>query len=153
MRPAAGGGFFVEATGFEEAGAFFSNLQHELKQGMRGRLREAGQLVKSAAQEETHSARVRSGMTVSVNVASLMEFSARIGPSRRRAWFAHFLEFGTRPHMEQRGPGSGKQGPPGPPFSHPGSRAFPFLAPALARTADEVTEIVGFPPMLQHGGK
>ena len=31
--------------------------------------------------------------------------------------------------------------------------AFPFLAPALARTADEVTEIVGFPPMLQHGGK
>jgi HK97 gp10 family phage protein len=152
MRPAAGGGFFVEAAGFEEAGAFFSKLQHELKQGMRGRLREAAEVVKGAAQEETHSARVRSGMTISVNVKSLTEFSARIGPSRRRAWFAHFLEFGTGPHMQQKAVREGFVGPAAP-FSHPGSRAFPFLAPALARTADEVTEIVGFPPILQHGGK
>jgi len=130
MRLAAAGGFFVEAAGFEEAAGFFSELQHEFKQGLRERLKQAATLVTETAREETHSARVRAAMGFNVEVNSLVDFSARIGPSRRRAWFAHFLEFGT---------------------VH--SRAFPFLAPALAATEDQVVEIVGIPPVLQHGGK
>lgn len=35
--------------------------------------------------------------------------------AKRRAWYARFIEFGTKPHMKS---------------NHPGTRAQPFIAPA-----------------------
>jgi HK97 gp10 family phage protein len=129
VSPGAGDGFFLEATGIEELQSFFGELQHELKDGLRTRLKEAAGLVAEEAKRQTHSKRVRAAMSTTVEVRGLTDFEARIGPTRRRAFFAHFLEFGT---------------------VH--SRAFPFLAPALAATEEQVVELVGFPPLLRHGG-
>ena len=126
MSPGAGAGFFLEATGITELQDFLGDMQHELNQGLRERLKEAAGLISEEAKRQTHSARVRSAMSTTVTVRSQIDFEARIGPSRRRAWFAHFLEFGT---------------------IH--SRDFPFLAPALAITEDQVVELVGFPPVLE----
>jgi HK97 gp10 family phage protein len=124
------GGFFLQMAGVDEAQGFVSQLDHELKDGLRGRLKQGAKLVEEAAASRTHSRRVRAAMSSNVEVRSLSDFEARIGPTRRRAWFAHFLEFGT---------------------SH--SRDFPFLVPALAATEDQVVELVGFPPSLMSGNR
>jgi len=139
--------FFVEVLGLDELQGTVSQLEHDLKHGLRTRLKEAAGLVAEAARQETHSRRVRRAMGSNVTVKSSTEFVAHIGPSKRHAWFAHFLEFGTEPHEETR---FGRRfiGPQQP-FSHPGSRAFPFLRPALVFTEDEIVELVGVPPVLR----
>jgi len=146
-RPGAQAGFFLETTGLNELHSFLGELDHEMKQGLRVRLKEAAGIVAEEAKRQTHSARVRSAMSTTVTVRSLVDYEARIGPNRRRAWFAHFLEFGVRPHVMKN-----FFGRKGVAVQHPGARAFPFLAPALAITEDQVVEIVGFPPILQKGG-
>jgi HK97 gp10 family phage protein len=125
-----GGGFFLalRAVGAREAAASVSRVDLELKQGLRGRLKEAAQLVAGEARQRTHSRRVRGAITYDVEVRSLSEYRALIGPLRKKAFFAHFLEFGTE---------------------H--SREFPFLAPALGATEDKVIDLVGIPPSLGGG--
>ena len=121
-------GFFLQSrvAGLAEAQGFVSQIDHELKQGLRGRLKEGIGLVAEEMRARTHSKRVAAAISTDVEVVSLMEFRAAAGPTRRRAWFAHFLEFGT---------------------IH--SREFPFAGPALEATEDRVVELVGIPPSLQ----
>lgn len=54
-----------------------------------------------------------------------VEFGFRTKQMRTRGWFAHFLEFGTKPHSLARGKkDSGAAG------WHPGMAAQPFMQPA-----------------------
>jgi len=128
--------FFLSAKllGIPEVTGLISQVGHELKQGLRDRLKQAAKLVSDEAASRTHSRRVRAAMGFAVEVQSLTEFRAVIGPLQRRAFFAHFLEFGTK-----ASPG------------HAATRAFPFLVPALAATEDQVVELVGVPPSLGGG--
>lgn len=116
----------TKLSGMAEVKGLVGQIEHELKQGLRGRLKQAAGLVEEEMRRETHSKRVAAAVSSDVQVVSLTEYRASIGPTRRRAWFAHFLEFGT---------------------VH--SRAFPFAGPALAATEDQVVEIVGIPPSLR----
>jgi len=118
--------FEVTTTGFGEIKGLVSQIQQELKQGTRDRLRQAASLVAEEMRRDTHSKRVAAAIGFDVEVDSVFEFRASIGPTRKRAFFAHFLEFGTK---------------------H--SRAFPFAAPALETTEEEVVELVGIPPTLR----
>lgn len=118
--------FFLQETGLKEASGFLTQIGRELKEETRGRVRQAAGLVAEEMRAQTHSRRVRAAIGFDVQVLSPFDFRASIGPSRRRAFFAHFLEFGT---------------------VH--SRAFPFAAPALERTEERVVDLVGIPPSLQ----
>lgn len=120
--------FFLQTRleGMAEVRGLVSQIDHELKQGLRGRLKEAVGLVAEEMRALTHSKRVRAAISTDVEVLSLFDFRAAAGPTRRRAFFAHFLEFGT---------------------VH--SRAFPFAGPALEATEDRIVELVGIPPSLR----
>lgn len=65
--------------------------------------------------------------------------------AKHDGWYAHLIEFGTRPHNVAKGGGTklgqwaGEQGGGIP---HPGSPAQPFLRPALDSKADEAIQIV-----------
>ena len=122
------GSFFLDARleGLPEIRGLVSSIDHELKQDLRGRLKQAAGLVADEMRRQSHSKRVAAAITTDVEVVSLIDYRARIGPLRRRAFFAHFLEFGT---------------------VH--SRAFPFAAPALEATEDQVVDLVGIPPILR----
>jgi HK97 gp10 family phage protein len=123
-------GFFLDLSvvGIQQVNGLVSRVQHDLKQGLRDRLKEAAKLVATEAKARTHSRRVRSAITYEVNVKSLSDYEARIGPLRRKAFFAHFLEFGT---------------------TH--SRAFPFLVPSIEATEERVLDLVGTLPSLGGG--
>lgn len=114
--------FFLtaQALGLKEVTGIFSAAEAEAKQSIRGKLKEAAKLVADEAKSQTHSRRVRSAITWDVEVRSAADYIARVGPTAKKAFFAHFLEFGT---------------------AH--SRAFPFLAPAREAKEDEVVNLVG----------
>lgn len=118
----------LSAIGIKSSTSFFRALADDHKQHRRGRLKQAAKMVADVAKRKAKSRRVRAAMSFDVRVDSPSEFSADVGPSRRRAFFAHFLEFGTE---------------------H--SRAFPFLIPAKEETEDRVVELVGVPFLLQRG--
>jgi HK97 gp10 family phage protein len=122
--------FFLGARvlGIKEVNGLISEIDHDLKQGLRGRLKQAAKLVSDTAKGLTHSRRVRSAITYDVEVKSLVDYRASIGPLRRKAFFAHFLEFGT---------------------VH--SRAFPFMEPAAESTEEQVFDLVGHIPALAGG--
>ena len=122
----AGTFFALEALGVGDARSFFKDLSADIKGGMRDRLKKAAKLVSDTAKRKTHSRRVKAAISFDVRADSLAQFSAVVGPLRRKAFFAHFLEFGT---------------------VH--SRARPFLIPAKKETEDDVVEIVGVPFLLQ----
>jgi len=94
--------------------------------GFRSRLKDAAKLILRDAKKRTHSSRVKKAITSEVNVTSSKEFEARIGTERKKAFFAHFLEFGT---------------------SH--SRKFPFMLPALLANKERVVSLVGKLPSLK----
>ena len=116
----------LQAIGIKPAVNLFTQAERELKQGTRDRLKQAAVLIHGIAKKRTHSARVQKAMSYDVEVKSSSEWRARIGPSRKKAFFAHFLEFGTK---------------------H--SRAFPFLLPTKRQVADRVVQLVGVPPSLK----
>lgn len=122
------GSFFVNVAekGTREASILMRNIERDITKGMRTRLVQAAKVVIKAARAKTHSKRVAAAMSYDVDVRSKTDFQVRVGPSQKKAFFAHFLEFGT---------------------SH--SRAFPFLAPAKEQTEDEVVELVGIPFVLR----
>jgi HK97 gp10 family phage protein len=123
-------GFFLETKtlGIPEVSALIREIDHDLKHDMRSRLKQGASLVADEAKERTTSRRVRSAISFQVQVNSLIDYRAVVGPERRKAFFAHFLEFGT---------------------SH--SRAFPFLLPAAATTEEQVVSLVGVPFVLREG--
>jgi len=120
----------AQALGVQQVNSLISTIDHELKQGLRERLKEASQLIAERMKAETHSRQVKSAITYEVQVNSLTDFVARIGPLRKKAWFAHFLEFGT---------------------VH--SRAFPFALPTIDALEERIVELVGIPPILSIGKK
>lgn len=143
----------IDVKGLPEALTFIDEFS---RIDLRDRLREASVLVRDVAKGMTHSRRVRAAMGFSVSVKGLNQYQAEVGPSRKTAWFAHFLEFGTRPHQIARGARA--------PQSvvtksgrirrrrghviagsriHPGARARPFLLPAAEATEDQIVDIVG----------
>jgi len=112
----------LRMLGIREATGVLTAAERDATQGQRERLKRAASLVADEAKSRTHSRRVRNAIGFDVEVRSPTEYSARVGPERRRAFFAHFLEFGTK---------------------H--SRAFPFLLSAAEAKADQVVDIIGEP--------
>ena len=114
--------FFIDVgiQGVTDLDKFLRQEERDRAHRLRDRLKDATALVKESAKRYTQSRRVRAAMGSRVDVKSETEFFAAVGPTRKGAFFAHFLELGTE---------------------H--SRAFPFLAPAKAETEDKVLELVG----------
>lgn len=81
--------------------------------------------------------------TIRVNPAALQAY-ALIGPVRKHAHIAQFVEFGTRPHII-RAP-RGKKLYLGGRFvrsvRHPGARAKPFLHPAFKASRDRAVAAI-----------
>jgi HK97 gp10 family phage protein len=134
----------LEAIGIREVSGFFQELGHDLKDGLRDRLRQAAAIVRDEARAEAPSRRVRSAMTFSVEVDSITDYLARIYPRGKWAFLARFLEHGTKPH-----PIANFHGHEGEVWLHPGSRPQPFLQPTTEATEDRVVELVGIPPVLR----
>jgi HK97 gp10 family phage protein len=122
--------FYLRSDGITNVQGWVSEMQRGIVQGLRDRLKQAAQLVVVEARARTHSRRVAAAMSYDVEVRSPSDYRAVVGPIRRRAFFAHFLEFGT---------------------SH--SREFPFLDPAAEAKAEEVISLVGEPFLLAAGGQ
>ena len=120
--------FFLEARtlGIPEVTSLISELDRDLKQDLRGRLKRGAAIVTEEAKSRTTSRRVRRALSYDVQVNSLIDYRAVVGPTRKGAFFAHFLEFGT---------------------TH--SRAYPFLMPAAEATEDQVVDLVGLPFVLR----
>jgi len=118
--------FGLDLEGFDDTSGFMSQIAHEMKVGTRDRLKQAAGLVAEAMRADSHSRRVRAAITFDVDVDSPTEWQATIGPLRRRAFFAKFLEFGTRY-----------------------ARPFPFAEPALQQTEERVVDLVGVVPSLR----
>lgn len=61
------------------------------------------------------------------------EVSASVKAGSRVAWYANLVEFGTRPHVIKAKPRSALDvaGTPRKEVNHPGSRAKPFMRPAV----------------------
>lgn len=125
------GDFYIDAklVGLEEVRDFLNDLA---KADLRDRLREAAKLVSDTAKDLTHSRRVRAAMSYDVRVKSANEWRAVVGPLAKKAFFAHFLEFGTKASRR-----------------HHATRAFPFLMPAEEQTEERVVDIVGQPFLLR----
>lgn len=68
--------------------------------------------------------------------------SAKVG--NRVAWYAHLVEFGTRPHVIKAPPGKGLNvaGQPRKEVNHPGIVGKPFIRPALDTKFPEVVRAV-----------
>ena len=120
--------FLLDAklVGIKKVENLIEGTGKDIKQGLPKRLKTAAGIVATAAKSRAKSRRVRSAISFDVEVKSATEFEARIGPTRRKAFFAHFLEFGT---------------------VH--SRAQPFLAPALKATQSQVLDLVGRLPSIR----
>ena len=127
-------GFFfdLKALGIPEAESLIRDIGNDMRHGLLGRLKQAAKLVSDDAKARTTSRRVRAAITYEAAAQSPFDFRAVVGPVRKKAFFAHFLEFGTK--------GSPK---------HRATRAFPFLIPAGEAKEDEVVELVGAPFLLR----
>jgi hypothetical protein len=134
----------LEVLGVREVTDLFAEVNHELKDGLKDRLRQATKLVRTAAADETDSRRMKSALTIKVVVDSLIEFLGVIFPRGKWAFIGRFLEGGTKPHIIDN-----FHGREGVAWPHPGSRPHPFLRPALEKTTDQVVELVGIPPVLR----
>jgi len=133
-----------EALGIGEAQDLLGEVNHELKDGLKDRLKEAGGIVRDVERGQVKSGRIKSALTVAVSVRSLAEFEARIFPRGKWAYIARFIEGGTKPH-----PIPNFRGREGVVFDHPGARAYPFVEPTLQQTEDRIVELVGIPPVLK----
>lgn len=113
--------------GLKELERAMAEAGRRIRADLRARLKEAGRIVQADAKGRATSKRVRRALTLTVRVPTPADFEAEVGTLRRRAFFAHFLERGT------------KAGP-----AHPfTTRAFPFLAPAVEATEERVFRILG----------
>lgn len=81
--------------------------------------------------------------TIRVNMGALQAY-ALIGPVRKHAHIARFLEFGTRPHIIRARPGKMLHfgGRTVKSVSHPGARAKPFLRPAVNASRDRAVAAI-----------
>lgn len=89
--------------------------------------------------------RFRTQITRSIRVnMSRMEAYALIGPTKRHAHVAGFLEFGTRPHVirASRGKMLYFGGRYVKSVRHPGARAKPFLRPAFGASRDRAVAAI-----------
>jgi HK97 gp10 family phage protein len=134
----------LEVLGVPEVTGLLSQVDRELKQGLRERLKEAARLVRDTARANTDSRRVKSALTFTVTVKSLFDYEARVFPRGKWGFIARFLEGGTKPHLIQN-----FHGREGVVFQHPGMRPHPFLEPARVATEEQVVELVGIPPVLR----
>lgn len=134
----------LEILGVNEVQDLLGEVNHELKDGLKDRLKEAAALVRDEARSFSDSRRIRSALTFTVFVSSLVEFGARIFPRGKWAFVARFLEGGTKPHAIPN-----FHGREGVTWMHPGARPHPFLEPARVATEDRVVDLVGIPPVLR----
>lgn len=116
--------FLVRVEGADEAVA---DMAAAAKVDLRNALRQAASIVAREAQARTHSRRVKAAMTYDVTSLGPMQLRASIGPLRRKAFFAHFLEFGTNPSAKR-------------PWS---TAPQPFLIPAAHASEQRVIDLVG----------
>jgi HK97 gp10 family phage protein len=121
--------FYLKVEGLADVEGWVAEMKRGIVQGLRDRLKQAARLVQTEAQARTHSRRVKAAMTYDVEVQGPGSYKAVVGPLRRPAFFAHFLEFGT---------------------TH--SRAFPFLEPAAEAKEEDVVSLVGEPFLIAAGG-
>lgn len=125
----------IQEIGLDPVKGLLKDIADDARQGRKDRLRQAAKLLRDEAASRTTSRRVRSALTFSVSVTSLLDFEARIWPRKQKAFFAGFLESGTKASAARPWP----------------TRAFPFLEPAREEKEDEVVDLVGIPPVLRGG--
>lgn len=132
--------FLVRVMGLDAA---HSEMDRIAKVDLRTTLKEAARLVAEDAKARTHSRRVRAAITSDVQVRSAREFRAAVGPLRRKAFFAHFLEWGTKASE-----GTTTRKVPGRPsvtvrYAHGATLPQPFLVPAAIANEQRVVDLVG----------
>lgn len=164
---------FKNIKGGKELQAFLDQLPAKVEQNiLRSALRQGAKVI---AEEAKANAPVKDGdlrrsIKVSVRVQRGV-VTAKVKAGDEKAWYAHFVEFGTRPHlisvsedsrpgrMTRRGfkpyslktlnkmmkNGSLKIGQNfvGASVSHPGAQAKPYMRPALDTKTDEALKAIG----------
>ena len=126
---------------------FFQRAPGDIAEEIKEVLLESAQAVQFDAIRLAKSHRVQQALAhpsaIAVGSNGLkVEFGMRTKGQKRIAFFAHFLEFGTRPHYNLKGHNTRKKKRrgviiPGGSGWHPGMPAQPFLVPAIEMNREE----------------
>jgi HK97 gp10 family phage protein len=115
---------------------------------MKKALRVAGEFLKERMRERApdYTGNLRREITSTVAGTTAAEGVVRVGPSKK-AWYAHFIEFGTAGHAIQRKRARVLMDVYGTVYGtsvqHPGTKAAPFIRPTLDEHKDEARKLVG----------
>ena len=120
---------------------FLQRAPGDIADGVKDALLESAETVRADAIKLADSVRVKQALADprAIGVTSngfRVEFGIRTKPQKKFAWFAHFLEWGTRPHSLKKGSRRGGHGRGADRLAgqsggwHPGSPAKPFMTPA-----------------------
>jgi HK97 gp10 family phage protein len=102
-------------------------IQEKFRREVRTRLKKAADVLIRAEREHSISERVERAISAGISVNSPDDFQVTIGPETKKAFFAGFLEKGTKASAAR-------------PFS---TRAFPFREPSLEATEEAIFELIG----------
>jgi HK97 gp10 family phage protein len=126
----------IHVRGLSDLAKALSTLTVKLEKNiLRGALRAGGNVMRDDARKNAARAAglLAKGIKVSTN-AKRGTVYAKVRTTGKHSYIAHMIEFGTAPHrINARNGGTihinGR--PVGPFVDHPGSRAMPFMRPAL----------------------
>lgn len=119
-----------------------------------GNVTQALETILNAAAEPIQEAATANARSISQRTADAMtketvvkrsgRVEVHIGPERKRAWYAHIIEFGARPHRIVPRRAKALRFVSGllrRSANHPGSPARPFMRPAFDNRQDEAKQI------------
>jgi HK97 gp10 family phage protein len=126
----------------------FRWLKENGLKAMRKAARKAGELIRDEASRLAPVRRglLRDEMTMRTRKESDESIELEVGPSKKTAWYAKFVEYGTRPHLIERRKSRvlvdvGTGALFGVSASHPGIRPTPFLGPAVENKGNEAAAV------------
>lgn len=108
-------------------------IQERFRKEVRARLKKAADVLIRAEREASISERVDRALGSTLQVNSPDDFQVTVGPETKKAFFAGFLEKGTKA-LAGAGPKGGH---------HVATRAFPFREPSLEATEEAIFELIG----------
>lgn len=123
----------VQLQGIDVLANYGEELREKFRKEMRGQLKKAADVLIRAEREFSKSERVDRAISANLQVGSPDDFQVVIGVETKKAFFAHFLEKGTKATV---GPGP-KGG------HHVATRAFPFREPSLEATEEAIFALIG----------
>lgn len=136
----------VKIEGVSDVVAQIKRRGGNVTQGLETILNAAAEPIQEAATANARgiSQRTADAMTKETVVRRGGRVEVHIGPEKKRAWFAHIIEFGARPHriVPRRSKalrfvnGALRRS-----ANHPGSPARPFMRPAFDNRQGEAKQI------------